>query len=48
MKNNGCKRIMDINCEKTYYIPNTKIRVEEHDPVALEKLWDKIDNLNSF
>ena len=48
MKTNSGTRIMNITCEKSYYIPNTKIKVEEHNPMEIEKLWDKIDTLNSF
>lgn len=41
-------KIIDLTCEKSYYLPNTNIRVDEHNPVELEKLWSKIDGLNSF
>lgn len=41
-------RIKELGCENSYYIPNTNIKVEEHNPVELEKLWSNIENLNSF
>ena len=48
MKTKGDKRIFDLNCEKSYYLPNSNIKVEEHNPIELEKLWKTIDNLSSF
>ena len=48
MKEKLNKRTYSIACEKSYYIPNTNIKVEEHNPSELEKLWSTIDPLNSF
>ncbi len=48
MKTNSNKRICAVHCEKSYFIPNTNIKVEEHNPLELEKLWNKLDTLNGL
>jgi low affinity Fe/Cu permease len=42
------EKIRSLTCEKSYYIPNTNIKIEEHNPMELEKLWANIENLSSF
>lgn len=38
----------NITNKKTYYLPESNIRIEETSPDEIEKLWNKLNKIHSF
>lgn len=48
MKKSSATPIREIACEKSYYLPNTNIRIDEINPQEIERLWEKLNKMYSF